>query len=168
MNNKLFIVCPFSCVENKLKKKYGSNAFFISSPGAIIPYNDQLFIEVLKGELVRNNINEIYFVNDASSRIINSVILNKDLFGLDAEYWVESIYKKVFTKSLKGRSIQYKQFRLAELIAQNQKNEFLANGVFTDLIIDEKILVKTLVISSSMQFIKESKIAAPITSTYEL
>ncbi|MDP3392649.1 hypothetical protein [Sediminibacterium sp.] len=168
MSNILFIVCPFSCVENKLKQKYGSNAFFISSPGAIIPYNDHLFIEVLMGEIVRNNINAIYFVNDASSRIINSVILNKDLFGLDAEHWVESIYKQAFATSLKGRSNQYQLFRLAELIAHNQKNEFLTNGVFTDLIIEEKIVVKTLVISSSMQFVKESRIAAPIKATYEL
>lgn len=168
MNNKLFIVCPFSCVENKLKRKYGSNSFFISSPGAIIPYNDHLFIEVLMGEIVRNDISEIYFVNDASSRIINSVILNKDLFGLDAEYLVKSIYKNSFSKSFKGRTNQYQQFRLAELVVQNQKIEFLTNDVFTDLLIDRKIVVKTLVLSSSMRLLKESNIASLVKVTYEL
>lgn len=168
MSNILFIVCPFSCVENKLKRKYGSNAFFISCPGTIIPYNDHHFIEVLKEEIIRNNISAVYFVYDTSSRIIDSIVLNKKLFGLDAEYLVESIYKRAFNKSLKGRSNQYQQFRLAELVAQNQKNEFLTNNVFTDLIIDEKIVVNTLVISSTMQFVKESRIAAPIKATYEL
>jgi hypothetical protein len=168
MSNKLFIVCPFSCVENKLKRKYGSNVFFVSSPGSIIQYNDHLFIDFLRGDIIRNSINEVYFVYDASSRIINSVILNKDLFGLDAEYLIECIYKNAFAKSLKGRSNQYQQFRLAELVAQNQKNEFLTNGVFTDLIIDEKIVVKTFLISPSLQLVKESRIATPIKATYEL
>lgn len=168
MNNKLFIVCPFSCVENKLKRKYGSNSFFISSPGGVIPYNDHLFIEVLKDEIIRNNINSIYFVNDASSRIINAVILNQDLFGLGAEYLVERIYANSFSKSLKGRTNQYQQFRLAELVAQNQKIEFLTNEVFTDLVIDRKIVVKTLVLSSSMRLLKESNIASLVKVTYEL
>jgi hypothetical protein len=167
MTNNLFIVCPFSSVELRLKRKY-SNAFFISCPGAIIPYSDNSFIEILKGEIIRNNIKSVYFVNDTSSRIINAVLSTKDLFGLDAEYLVEKIYNNAFPQRLKGCSIQYQQLRLAEFIVQNQKDEFLTNGVFTDLVIDEKIMVKTLVVSPSMNFFKESRIAFPAILTYEL
>ncbi|WP_439506050.1 hypothetical protein [Sediminibacterium sp.] len=168
MSNKLFIVCPFSCVEGKLKRKYGSNVFFVSCPGAVIPYNDNLFIEVLKDEIIRNNINTVYFVNDTNSRIISSIIQNENLFGLDAEYLIQNIYNKAYPISLKGRSIRYQQFKLAECIVHNQKDDFLTNGVFTDLIIDEKIMVKSLVISSSMQLIKESRIASSVKIAYEL
>jgi len=168
MTNNLFIVCPFSSVEIRLKRKYGSNAYFISCPGAIIPYSDNIFIDILKGEIIRNNINSVYFVNDTSSIINNAVLSNKDLFGLDSEGLVKNIYKNIFPISLKGRSMQYQQFRLAELIVQNQKDEFLTNGVFTDLLIDEKIMVKTLVVSHSMNFFKESRIALPASLTYEL
>jgi len=168
MSNILFIICSFSNVEHQIKKKYGHNVFFVSCPSAIIPYNDPLFIEVLKDEIIRNKIKTVYFVNDSNSRIISSVILKKDLFGLDAEYLVQEIYSKVYSVSLQGRSIQYQQFRLAECIVQNQKDEFLTNGVFTDLVIDEKIMVKSLVISSSMQLIKESRITSPVKVAYEL
>ncbi len=168
MSNLLFIVCSFSNVEYEIKRKYGPNVFIFSCPGAIIPYNDHPFIEVLKDEIIRNKIKTIYFVNDTSSTIIHAVLLNKKLFGLDAEYYVENIYKNAYPTSLKGRSIQYQQFRLAELITQNQKNDFLTNGIFTDLIIDEKVTIKTIVISRTMKIIKESRIEAPVKIKYEL
>ncbi len=168
MSNILFIICPFSPVENMLKKKYGPDILFISCPGAIIPYNDHAFIEVLKGEVIRNKIKTVYFVNETSSRILNSVLLAKEPFGLEAEQLVQNIYNTIFSSSLKGRSIQYQQLRLAELVVQNQQNDFLTNGIFTDLIIDQKITIKTLVISRAINIIKESRIKAPVNKIYEL
>lgn len=168
MSNKLFIICPFSCLEHKLKQRYGSNAFFVTCPAAIIPYNDVLFIEVLKEAIIQHNIQSVYFVNDSASGIINAVLMNKTLFGLDAEKCLNSIYQKAYSIRFKGRSIPYQQFRLAELNVQYQKDEFLLNGIFTDVIIDNKINVKTLVISNTMQVIKESRIASSVKVAYEL
>lgn len=168
MSNLLFIVCSFSNVERQIKRQYGPNVFIVSCPSAIIPYNDSLFIDVLKDSINRNKIQTIYFVNDASSRIINAVLLRKQLFGLAAEDQVEQLYNQYYKVSLRGRSIPYQQIRLAEFIVQNQQNEFLTNGIFTDLLIDEKIMVKTLVISRSMRMIKESRIESPVNIRHEL
>lgn len=168
MSNILFIICSFSNVEQQIQRKYGHNVFVVSCPSAIIPYNDSLFIQVLKDEIIRNKIKTVYFVNDASSRIINAVLLRKELFGLDAEDQIQQLYDQHYKVSLIGRSISYQQVRLAELIVQHQQNEFLSNGIFTDLLIDEKIMVKTLVISRSMRMIKESRIESPVNINYEL
>lgn len=168
MSNILFVVCSFSNVEQQIQRKYGLNVFFVSCPSAIIPYNDHLFIEVLKDEIIRNKIKTVYFVNDASSRINNAVLLRKEKFGLVAEDLVQQLYNQHYKVSLNGRSIPYQQIRLAEFIVQYQQNEFLTNGIFTDLLIDEKIMVKTLVISRSMRLIKESRIESPVNINYEL
>lgn len=168
MSNTLFIICPFSCVENMLLRKYGLKAIFITCPGAIIPYNDASFINLLKEAIVNNNITRIYFVNDTSCRILNNVILNTSLHGLEAEYLVKSIYNQVFSMSNKRSSLLYQQFRLAELNLQFQKEEFLTNGVFTDLIIDGEIKIKTLVTDKNLRIFKESKIKSGVKTSYEL
>lgn len=168
MSNSLFITCPFSCVENELLRKFGSNVFFISCPGAIIPYNDSSFIKLLIESIFNHNITRIYFVNDTSCRILNDVILNKPLHGLEAEYLIKSIYHQAITKNCKRSSLLYQQFRLAELNLQFQKEAFLTNGIFTDLIIDSKIEIKTLLIDKQLGIFKESKITSRVKTTYEL
>ena len=124
MSNTLFIVCPFSFMENTLKRKFGSNIYFVSCPGAIIPYKDDSFVELLKEAIIINRIKRVYFVNDTACTILNSVLSNKTLFGLNAEFLIQSLCNAVYDKSLKGRTLQYQQFRLAEINLQYQPMEF--------------------------------------------
>lgn len=44
----------------------------------------------------------------------------------------------------------------------------MSNNLFTDLLFEKNILVETFVIYSSMELIKEYRIASPIKVTYEL
>lgn len=67
-----------------------SNTLFITCPGAIIPYSDASFINLLIEFIFNNNISCIYFVNDTSCKILNNFILNKPLYGLEAECLVKS------------------------------------------------------------------------------
>lgn len=168
MSNTLFIVCPFSFMENTIKRKFGSNTFFISCPGAVIPYQDDSFVELLKEAIIINGITRIYFVNDTACTILNNVLSNKTLFGLEAELLILSIFNNVYNKSLKGRTLQYQQFRLAEFNMQFQKEEFLTNGVFTDLVIDGQLEIKTLVTSRQMHIFKECRIGYSVKKAYEL
>lgn len=168
MSNILFIVCPFSVMENTLKRQFGSNSYFLSCPGAIIPYNDQSFIDVMKESIIINNVTSIYLVNDRSCSIINNVILHQTLHGLEAEYLIQSLYVEAYKKAFIGRSLFYQQFRLAELNVQFQKNEILTNGVFTNLILDEKITVKSLVTDKALRIFKESRVSSFVKTTYEL
>lgn len=155
MSNTLFIVCPFSFMEYTIKRKFGSNTFFISCPGAVIPYQDDSFVELLKESIIINGITSVYFVNDTACTILNNVLSNKTLFGLEAELLILSIFNNVYNKSLKGRTLHYQQFRLAEFNLQIQKEKFLTNGVFTDLVIDGQLEIKTLVTSRQMHIFKE-------------
>ena len=51
MSNKLFLVCPFSSMENFIREKYGDNVFFMTAMAAILNFNSEeisaikLFIE---------------------------------------------------------------------------------------------------------------------------
>lgn len=168
MSNILFIVCPFSMMEYTLKRKFGSNCFFLSCPGAIIPYNDECFINVMKESLIINNITCIYFVNDTSCIILNNIILNKPSHGLEAEYLVNSLYYHAANSNFKSSSLLYQQFKLAELNLHSQKEAFLSNGLFTNLVIDQKIKIKTLVTNKALRIFKESRISSSIKKTYEL
>lgn len=168
MSNTLFIVCPFSFMENTLKRKFGSNIYFISCPGAIIPYKDDSFVELLKEAIIINRIKRVYFVNDTACTILNSVLSNKTLFGLNAEFLIQSLCNAVYDKSLKGRTLQYQQFRLAEINLQYQKEAFLTNGVFTDLVIDEQLEIKTLITNRQMRIFKECRLQSSVKNAYEL
>lgn len=44
----------------------------------------------------------------------------------------------------------------------------MSNNLFTDFIIEKKILVKTFVLHFSIQLINECRIASPIKVAYEL
>ena len=51
MNNKLFLVCPFSNMENFIRKKYGPNIFFMTSIAGIFQSKDENYVKAIRGIL---------------------------------------------------------------------------------------------------------------------
>ena len=76
MNNKLFLVCPFSCMENFISNKYGDDVFFITAMGTIFQYDETEYLETIKQFIDRENITEIFVVSDTSCRFINNALKN--------------------------------------------------------------------------------------------
>ncbi|MFT5778226.1 MAG: hypothetical protein ACI837_001182 [Crocinitomicaceae bacterium] len=123
MSNKLFLVCPFSCMEPFLRSKYGNDIFFLTAPGAILSSQNYGDDEAIRDFIVREKIATVYIVNDSSCRFINGIIKNDKLFGLPAEKIIEDIYIDYYLSDFKNQSLANQQLKLAELTSRNQVNE---------------------------------------------
>jgi hypothetical protein len=81
MSNQLFIVCPFSNLENYLNVEYANESYFLTSSIGILLNEDFEYASELKQFIYRENIKTIYFVNDTSCRFINGIIQKNTLYG---------------------------------------------------------------------------------------
>ena len=92
MRNKLFLICPFSCLENILQAKYGNDIYFLTSLGAIFQFDEIEYVSELKSFIIREQIKEIYIVNETSCKFINGVINKNKQYGLKSEKLIEKLY----------------------------------------------------------------------------
>lgn len=130
MSNKLFIVCPFSCMENFIRQKYGDDVLFITAKAAVLQSEKQEFPEEVKLLIERESITQIFIVNDTSCRFINSVLKKEN--ELDAP--VEKTLRKIFTNNypaiIQKPSLSEQQEMLAVFNVKHQANEMLKSMLF--------------------------------------
>ncbi len=108
-NNKLFLVCPFSHMENFITKHFGE-VYFLTAPAAVFRFESQEYIKQIKSFLLRENITDIYLVSDVSCDLINNIIYDKQLTGLFCEAFINqlkspedtpySVSRKIITQQL--------------------------------------------------------------------
>ena len=134
---KLFIICPFSQLEQKLKIKYGGNPYFITFPGGYILNN----IESIKLTLEQNKISEIILVTDLNCSFADSIINRKQLFGLSYEKHLENIYIENFKNYFEGKNLDTQKYNLLKLSLISQ----LSISETTDLIDLYHLKVKGLI-----------------------
>lgn len=155
MDNKLFITCPFSCMESVLRNKYGNDVFFLTCSGAILHYEEYEYLEAIKDFFLRRNINTIYFVNDTSCRFINGIIKKSKLAGLPAETIMEDIYLDNYQLNFKGQPLFNQQIKLAELNIKMQATEMFNSTIIGNPISLYNIEIKGLVTSKDKNLFKQ-------------
>ena len=157
MNKKLFIICPFSNLEQFLRNKFGFDSFFISAPAGMIPTDDNQSLENLKMAIMANCINEVYIVNEVSNPLILSLIREegkKDILFLNQ---VAELREEFWLKRLAGLSQSQQALKMAELV--NEKSIELLESYLNFKSVEEakSITLRGLVISNNSGFIKESR-----------
>jgi carbonic anhydrase len=157
MKNALFIICPFSCMELPLKKKYGDESFFVTFPGAVIPAWNEESLEDLRELIRRENIRCINIVNDTSCRLINSILREDVLFGLPAEKRMAALYN-AHRADLNGRPIEEQALRLAELNIRKQVDEIRRSPVIGTFLAENNIAVKGLLTTKERNIFREISI----------
>lgn len=147
MNNKLFLVCPFSCMENFIRKKYGDDVFFLTAMGNIFQFEESEYLETIKDFIERENIKEIFVVSDTSCRFLNSALKNETGYDSYSETVIQNLLRDNYALVMNEKTIEQQQIKLAELIVNYQASELKKSGCFQQEIILNKILIRELVTS---------------------
>jgi carbonic anhydrase len=134
---KLFVICPFSQLEQRLKVKYGDNPYFITVPGGYILNN----LESIQVAIVQNKINELILVTDLNCSFVESIICRKKLHGLSYEKHLENIYIENFYNYFINNKIENQKYNLLKLNLIFQLSEIEKNDFF----IENKIKIKGLI-----------------------
>lgn len=158
MEKKLFIVCPFSCIETFLKSRFGDDTYFITSPGAALPYNEFEYMSEIKEFVIRERIQTIYIVNDTSCRFINAIITRNKLFGLPSEKVMEELYIEHFFNEFKDQPVRHQKHKLAEINIRRQLKE-ITNSFISDIYpYESQLTIKGLLTSKQNKSLQEIRI----------
>lgn len=158
MANKLFIVCPFSCLETFIKKNYGEDAAFLTYAGTVLEPHDFVYNPGVKHLIIKEKIKKIYLVNDTSCRFINSIIKRKQLIGLTCEKVIEELYIEYYFSYFQSQPLFVQQYNLAELNVKSQINRILEFRLFNDFIAESGIEIKGIITSKENNTFKELQI----------
>lgn len=117
--NALFIICPFCQLEHFLQSKFGDKIYFHTVAGGVLNFQTDDIL-VLLDFLKREQITDIYLVNDVSCSFIEDTINGKKEFGLQCEKQFRDLFKKF--------SSEFEQLYV------NEKKELLArSNILTQL-----------------------------------
>lgn len=154
MNNKLFLVCPFSCMENFIREKYGDDVFFMTAMGAVLRFDSEE-ISAIKLFIEREKIREIIIASDTSCRFINGILKNEKEFGSHAETQIKNIVLENKNALAKANSEVEKQKIIANALIKNQAQEICSPDFFLSEIFINKIAVKGIITTKSKNEIIE-------------
>ncbi len=108
LQNKLFFVCPFSQLEQSIRKEYG-NVYFFTAPAAIFNFDDERVVAEISSFLNRENVSDLYFVCDEGCRFINNVLYGNVDSSLACETTIESFTSLSDQPSSLAEKIIWKQ-----------------------------------------------------------
>lgn len=149
MPNKLFIICPFSCIEPVLQKEFGKSIFFLTSPLASIETVDIQFLNALKCIIETEKIAEIIIVNSTTCRFINGVISN----SIQSHFRSVEVLRELFHKNHKtdfsGLNVKEQAYKLAELNISYHTLEILKSNILGSHILASNIEIRGLIISDN-------------------
>ncbi len=155
MSNKLFLVCPFSCMENFIRQKYGEDVFFLTAMAAAFQYSEEEYVAAIKDFITRENITEILIVNDTSCRFINSVLKKEKGFGTPVEKIIQEILIDNFPTIMQNQSLIEQQKQLASLNIKQQAKEIMKPELFLQQIIQNKICIRGVVTAKAENILIE-------------
>lgn len=92
--SSLFIVCPFCQVENFLKMTFGPDIFLMTAPAGVLNLQDEQ-LNALREFFVRQQIKNIYLVNDIGCNFLTEAIVDASVFGLHCEKELRSLKQNV-------------------------------------------------------------------------
>ncbi|MEY4876295.1 MAG: hypothetical protein RL708_1444 [Bacteroidota bacterium] len=148
-NNKLFLVCPFSCMENFIRQKYGDDVFFITAMGTVFKLEEREYLETIKQFISRENITEIFVVSDTSCRFIKNVLKNEINSGSHSETVIQNLLRDNYALVMNEKTIEQQQIKLAQLIVNYQAEELKKTNCLQQQILQNKILIRELVTSKN-------------------
>ncbi len=145
MHNTLFFICSFSQLEHFIREKYGDDVFFITALGDVFEFEDANYAEVIRDFIKRENITDIFVVNDTSCRFIKRVLEKEKGFETFSEEVMINLLIDNYSVVMQTNSLIEQKKTLAELNIMRQVKEILSNELFLQPIIQNKISIKGLI-----------------------
>jgi carbonic anhydrase len=157
MKNKLFLVCPFSNMENFIHLKYGEDVFFISAMATHAHFHDAKYLESVIDFISNQQIGEIYIVNDTSCRFLNAVLNGDSTADSTSEKSIQQLLVDNYAWIMQQRTRSEQLKILANLNIKKQTFEIRMNERFSSLILQYNIGIKGLITTKSENEIVEIK-----------
>ena len=157
MNNRLFIVCPFSNIEYMLKKQFGHDSLFLSLPAGLVSAADDHFLDDLKRIIIRNNVGEIYIANEVSNSFILSVLnetYNRDIAFLNP---IADLKEEFWLEKFAGLTLKQQALKMTELVVEQSVESLQSFLLSIQLEYAQFKSVRGIVLSKEAGFIKELK-----------
>ncbi|MDQ3142743.1 MAG: hypothetical protein M3Q56_10915 [Bacteroidota bacterium] len=142
--NALFIICPFCQLEKYLRNKYGEELYFLTSTAAVFNFNDDE-VSAIKDFLIRENVKDIYLVNDVSCNFIEEAITNKKEFGLHCEKELRMLVQNSISLIESQGSLEAKKEFLAENNVLKQLEYLKTEKIFKQEIEDLGIKIHGII-----------------------
>lgn len=145
MKNSLFLVCPFSNMENFIRQKFGQDVFFLTAMAGQSQLDELRYTEAVLELIEREQISELFLVNDTSCRFLNALLAGKPLHGSTAETTLEQLLVDNYfeIKAAATRSAQLKKFAAINLKTQLQEME--NNALLKAWIAENRLEIKGLI-----------------------
>lgn len=138
MKHKLFLTCPICQLESFLNDKFGANSLYISALGAVFDFSDINFPKRLAEFIEREQVEEVYIVNDSSCLFIHNVLSKKKhFFDTAAEsvllYTLIDNYKAIrackTTEDKKKMMAEMNVRKQVEILSDNLSNSIVVKGL---------------------------------------
>ena len=142
--NKLFLICPFSNMENFIRRIHGTDVYFMTAMATAFSY-ERDDIRKIADFLDRRMITNIYIVNDTSCRFINGVIEQKMSSGSDAEKNLEVLLMENQKIIMKKSTTFDKVKTLTELNIIEQILNLREHDLIMSVVEKNKISIKGLI-----------------------
>lgn len=82
---KLYLICPDCHIEQAIRKKYGSNSYFLTALGSVFDISEFEYAEEVNQFIKNETISEIVIVNDIHCTFIRNTIENDKNHETNAE-----------------------------------------------------------------------------------
>lgn len=155
MDNKLFLVCPFSTLEPFIKSKYGNEAFFLTAPAGLFRFQEEPYLQEVKRFIKHHRTGHIYIVNDTSCRFLNGIINNQLPAEVAACEHIRSIYHGNLRQVKQEPDAEKQVEKLAELCIQQQTAHLVQPHVLGEEIKGHRIQVKGLITNRRNNDVRE-------------
>ena len=159
MNNKLFIVCPFSDMENFIRRKYGSDVFFVSAMGTIFDSHESSIHETIKQLLTHQKVTALYLVSDTSCRFLNNALNSICRYSSYPDSTIQKLLINNHAKWTQNKTKDNQQTLLAELILKHQAAGLQQHNLLSEGL-EDKISVTGLITSKKNDNIIELQMPA--------
>ena len=123
ITNGLFLVCPFSQMENFITNHFGE-VFIFTAPASIFSLEDKEAVDEMKIILRNERITDIYLAIDTGCRFIRNAIAGNNLPDFTCEEIIAELKNAnddAFSLSRKIVLHQLKELNSAKLIAEEIK-----------------------------------------------
>jgi len=143
--NKIYIVCPFSQMEEFIRNNIDNNAYFITGAAGRINFDDMLLPEILSHIILREKIKEIIIVNDINCMFIDNVLNNKISYPNKAYNFLKKLisdYREAFPST---KPIEERRHLLAKLNINDHSREIKSNSVLKYLFTRSSIKISGII-----------------------
>lgn len=148
--NALYIICPFCRLEYSLRAKFGADIFFVTVSGGVINFHSDETLG-LDEFLKREQITDIYLVNDVSCNFIKEAINSEKGFGLHCEKHLRELSKKI-SDDIDKLSVNEKKELLAKTNVLTQLNFLNSHNLIKDETSQINIKVHGMIINENRGF----------------